>query len=142
MSQTSNLSNRQQQIFDAVRKITEGEKLKNEGWLEFFQLTKEGGGKTQGGRNVTAKAQTIAKTVIIKKPIPIKVDNSVAVDAVLDLITKEGNNYLSVNRISKRLKMSWKTTRNIVDDLAKQGRVRRVNKTLPNGNMTECLVVD
>lgn len=136
MAQMDNLSNRQQQIYLAVQKIMEGEKLKNEGWLEFFQLTRDGSSKTQGGRDVTDKAKDIAKTVTGK-------NHDQNLTAVLDIITKEGNDdYVTLNFIIKKLGMGWETVKNITEKLLKQKRIHLVTKTRPGSKVpAKCFVL-
>lgn len=131
MVRMGDLSNKQQLILAATQKILQGEQMYNEGLLEFQQLTGEIPGRKQGsgGQNVSAK---------IKKLTPTKnaADEALRMQRekrIIEVIKTE--EYASIHRIGKILKMSWTTVKSIVEQLVKRQEVGHVFKTRPGAKI-------
>lgn len=134
MVRMGDLSNKQQLILAATQKILQGEQMYNEGLLEFQQLTGEIPGRKQGsgGQNVSAKIKKLTLT----KNAADEADEALRMQRekrIIEVIKTE--EYASIHRIGKILKMSWTTVKSIVEQLVKRQEVGHVFKTRPGAKI-------
>lgn len=148
----SDLSNRQEQILAAVRKMDQGQKLFIEGQLEFQVLTQEPTGyenrKTKsGGKNVTKDVQKLvpkkAKKVIANKEarrkrkasakLLVEKNQAKLKEKILKIV--RGEEYANVTMLQKKANATFYPVKKAVDDLVKSNQLRYVLKANPSNNV-------
>lgn len=129
------LSNRQKLIFEAVKKMQEGERIYNEGLLEFNQLTGEDGKKLgSGGQEVTSHVKKMESSKKKGKSNKKKGWNPRITQEYLDyLLNVIQNNkteaYPTAHWLAKKPKTGgWTKVNAAVEILAKSGRINIINR--------------
>jgi len=144
--ETSKITNRQQLLIDAVRKMDQGQRLFTEGKFEFDALTNGPG----GGRDVTKKVETLvptkpkAKKIVANKKVKRKkpkshqakrgekimaTNNEKLTKPILQMVKTD--EFATVHKLMKKMKKSFYPIRRVIDMLINSKQLKYVTKTNP-----------